>query len=460
MQQAACPGSGCARDRRIQPAARHRRRERCLHRDAPERHGGRDARARRDGRDGAPEWRRAHASRSPISTGCRATRRTSRTSLEPGELITAVTLPKPVGGTHLYRKVRDRASYAFALVSVAAIVQRDGTGRVALGGVAHKPWRVEAAERELPRGAKAVASAAARRRAHHARQRIQGDAGRAHARLRAGRSERLTMKFDTPATSNPIDQLKVVGKPVDRIDGPLKTTGTAPYAYDRHDVVANQAYGYIVGSAIAKGRIASMDLAAAKAAPGVHRHRHGGERRQARQGQLQHGTPAGRPGDRALPPGGRARRRRDLRAGARGRAPRARRYARGAGSFRPGGASRTRPSRPKATAAPAETRGRRLRRRLRHCAGPARRELHHGARVALDDGAARDVAAWNGDQLTLWTSNQMIAWTAADVAKTLGIPKEKVRVCRPTSAAASARSSGCARTPCWPPWVRAPRAGR
>jgi xanthine dehydrogenase YagS FAD-binding subunit len=80
-------------------------------------------------------------------------------SLEPGELITAVTLPKPLGGTHLYRKVRDRASYAFALVSVAAIVQRDGSGRVALGGVAHKPWRVEAAERELPRGAKAAASA-------------------------------------------------------------------------------------------------------------------------------------------------------------------------------------------------------------------------------------------------------------------------------------------------------------
>ena len=78
------------------------------------------------------------------------------TVLQPGELITAVTLPKPVGGAHLYRKVRDRASYAFALVSVAAIVQRDGTGRVALGGVAHKPWRVEAAEAELPRGAKAV----------------------------------------------------------------------------------------------------------------------------------------------------------------------------------------------------------------------------------------------------------------------------------------------------------------
>jgi xanthine dehydrogenase YagS FAD-binding subunit len=78
------------------------------------------------------------------------------TSLEPGELITAVSLPRPVGGTQVYRKVRDRASYAFALVSVAAIVQRDGTGRVALGGVAHKPWRVEAAERDLPRGAAAA----------------------------------------------------------------------------------------------------------------------------------------------------------------------------------------------------------------------------------------------------------------------------------------------------------------
>jgi len=78
------------------------------------------------------------------------------TNVQPGELLTAVTLPKPVGGTHIYHKVRDRASYAFALVSVGAIVQRDGTGRVALGGVAHRPWRVEAAEAEMPRGAKAV----------------------------------------------------------------------------------------------------------------------------------------------------------------------------------------------------------------------------------------------------------------------------------------------------------------
>jgi xanthine dehydrogenase YagS FAD-binding subunit len=79
-------------------------------------------------------------------------------ALEPGELIVAVSLPKPLGGIHVYRKVRDRASYAFALVSVAAVVQRDGSGRVALGGVAHKPWRSESAERELRHGASAVAA--------------------------------------------------------------------------------------------------------------------------------------------------------------------------------------------------------------------------------------------------------------------------------------------------------------
>jgi len=78
------------------------------------------------------------------------------TVLTPGELITAVTLPPPVGGQHIYRKVRDRASYAFALVSVAAIVQPDGSGRVALGGVAHKPWRIAQADAQLPQGVQAV----------------------------------------------------------------------------------------------------------------------------------------------------------------------------------------------------------------------------------------------------------------------------------------------------------------
>ncbi|RVK12939.1 aldehyde oxidoreductase molybdenum-binding subunit PaoC [Sinorhizobium meliloti] len=77
------------------------------------------------------------------------------------------------------------------------------------------------------------------------------------------------MRFDTPATTNPIDQGKVIGKPITRIDGPLKTTGKAIYAYEWHDPNTRYAYGYIVGSAIAKGRIRSMDVAAARNAPGV-----------------------------------------------------------------------------------------------------------------------------------------------------------------------------------------------
>jgi|GEM_PF-1490213 len=77
------------------------------------------------------------------------------------------------------------------------------------------------------------------------------------------------MKFDKPAGENPIDRLKVVGQPRDRIDGALKTTGTAHYAYEWHDIAPNAAYGYVVGSAIAKGEIAAIDTQAAKNAPGV-----------------------------------------------------------------------------------------------------------------------------------------------------------------------------------------------
>jgi xanthine dehydrogenase YagS FAD-binding subunit len=73
--------------------------------------------------------------------------------LRPGEMITGVVLPPPPPGRQLYRKVRDRASYEFALVSVAAIVAQDrGTitsARVAFGGVAHKPWRSPEAEQAL-----------------------------------------------------------------------------------------------------------------------------------------------------------------------------------------------------------------------------------------------------------------------------------------------------------------------
>ncbi len=84
----------------------------------------------------------------------------TETVLKAGELITAVTLPAPVKGTHIYRKVRDRASYAFAVVSVAAILDRNGQGRVAFGGVAPKPWRMASAESEFSKGAASVVNTA------------------------------------------------------------------------------------------------------------------------------------------------------------------------------------------------------------------------------------------------------------------------------------------------------------
>jgi xanthine dehydrogenase YagR molybdenum-binding subunit len=77
------------------------------------------------------------------------------------------------------------------------------------------------------------------------------------------------MKFDTPAGVTPIDRQAVVGQPHVRVEGRMKTTGTARYAAEYHDVGPNLAYGYILGAAIAKGRITGIDLRAARAAPGV-----------------------------------------------------------------------------------------------------------------------------------------------------------------------------------------------
>ena len=77
------------------------------------------------------------------------------------------------------------------------------------------------------------------------------------------------MKFDAPATANPIDRARVIGRATDRIDGPAKVTGTAPYAFERNDVAPNAAYGWIVGAAISTGRIVRIDTKEAEAARGV-----------------------------------------------------------------------------------------------------------------------------------------------------------------------------------------------
>jgi xanthine dehydrogenase YagR molybdenum-binding subunit len=113
------------------------------------------------------------------------------------------------------------------------------------------------------------------------------------------------MKFDTPATTNPIDQLKVVGQPLDRIDGRLKTTGTAPYAYEQHDACPEPAYGYVLGAGHRQGTHHRHGAERGQGRAGACWHRHRRECRQARQGQVQHGQAAGRPAGRPLPPGDR-----------------------------------------------------------------------------------------------------------------------------------------------------------
>ncbi|RDY67535.1 aldehyde oxidoreductase molybdenum-binding subunit PaoC [Lysobacter soli] len=236
------------------------------------------------------------------------------------------------------------------------------------------------------------------------------------------------MKFDTPATTNPIDQGKVVGKATDRIEGPLKTTGTAPYAYERHDVVPNQAYGYVIGAGIAKGRIALLDDSAARKAPGVLavvtaknagtlglgrfntakllggpeiQHYHQAiavvvaetfEQARAAAQLIRvdyQRTKGAYDLEKAKPDA---------------IAPKNEKPDSGAGDFET--AFRNAPVQFDATyTTPDESH--------------AMMEPH------------ASIAAWNGDKLTVWTSNQMIDWGVGDLAKTLGIPKENVRLISP-----------------------------
>ena len=239
------------------------------------------------------------------------------------------------------------------------------------------------------------------------------------------------MKFNTPATTNPIDQLKVVGKSIARIDGPLKTTGTAPYAYERMDVPGAPVYGYVVGSSIAKGRISSMNLTRARSAPGVL--------------GIVTADSAG-PLDKA------ERNTAKLLGGpeiehyhqavalvvaesfeqARAAAQLVRvSYIKAIGSFdlEAGKKSATRP--PTLSGEPPDT-------AVGDFAG-----AFAAAQVSLDESyhtpdhahamiePHASIASWSDGKLTLWTSNQMIDWCASDLSKTLRIPKANVRIISP-----------------------------
>ncbi|KQO41046.1 aldehyde oxidoreductase molybdenum-binding subunit PaoC [Methylobacterium sp. Leaf85] len=238
------------------------------------------------------------------------------------------------------------------------------------------------------------------------------------------------MKFDTPAGRNPIDQLKVVGKATDRIDGPFKTTGTANYAYDWHDPQSKAVYGFVVGATIAKGRIEAMGLDEARAARGVLAIVTAENAGPLDKGKLNAAKLLGGPEIEhyhqavALVVAETFEQARSAAALIRID------YAESKGAFDLAAAKDTgKPE--KLAGAPSDT-------SIGDFAGAfASAPVQLDATYSTPDQAHAmmephaSIASWDGDAVTVWTSNQMIAWGTRDLALTLGISKEKVRLVSP-----------------------------
>lgn len=236
------------------------------------------------------------------------------------------------------------------------------------------------------------------------------------------------MKFDTPATQNPIDQLKVVGQPLDRIDGPLKTSGQATYAYEHHDVAPNPAVGYVVGAAIAKGAVTAIDIETARIAPGVLAIVTAQNAGKLGKGKMNTATLLGGPEIQhyhqaiALVVANTFEQ-------ARAAAKLIRvQYARKHGAFdlaaekRDNGASAEHI--PKTDVGDFDA---------AFAAAPVK--VDHTYTTPDQTHAMMEphasLAVWKGDKLTVWTSSQMVAWGRSDLARTLGISKENVRLISP-----------------------------
>jgi xanthine dehydrogenase YagR molybdenum-binding subunit len=236
------------------------------------------------------------------------------------------------------------------------------------------------------------------------------------------------MKFEKPAGNNPIDQLKVVGQPLNRIDGPLKTSGLAHYAYEWHSEAPDAAYGYVVGAPIAKGKITAIDLQAAESSPGVlavvtakNAGSLGkGDKNTARLlagDQIEHYHQAV-----ALV------------------VAETFEQARAAASLvkvqyqRERGAYDLAQAKSGITSAPDSEPDK----RVGDFAGAfAASDVKLDAQYTTPDQSHTamephaSMAAWEGDKLTVWTSNQMIDWCRTDLAATLKIPREKIRIVAP-----------------------------
>ncbi len=236
------------------------------------------------------------------------------------------------------------------------------------------------------------------------------------------------MKFDTPAGPNPIDRMAVVGKPIPRIDGKLKTTGTAPYAYERHDVAPDAAYGYILGAAIAKGQIERIDLTDAEAAPGVLAivtYENAGRiaKAKAHTAHMLAG-PAVEHFDQAVAV---------VVAETFEQARAASRlirvsYARGKGRFdlAAAKASAVKPESGEPDTAVGDFAGAFAKAPVRLDATYTTPNHSH---TMMEPHAS--TAEWKDGKLTLWTSNQMIAWAVRDMSETLLMPKEDIHVMSP-----------------------------
>ena len=238
------------------------------------------------------------------------------------------------------------------------------------------------------------------------------------------------MKFDTPAGANPIDRMKVVGKAFDRTEGPLKVSGRAPYAYERHDAVPNAAVGYVIGAAIPKGRIRSFDLAAAKRAPGVLAivtHETAGKLGLGKYNvakllggpEIDHYHQAV-----AVVVA-------DTFEQARAAANLVRiDYAQEKGVFDLKGSKSAAVKPDMGESQPDSAVGDFA---SAFAAAPVKLDEAYTtpdhAHAMMEPHAS--MAAWDGDNVTVWTSNQMIDWGVSDLAKTLGLPKENVRLVSP-----------------------------
>jgi xanthine dehydrogenase YagR molybdenum-binding subunit len=236
------------------------------------------------------------------------------------------------------------------------------------------------------------------------------------------------VKFDAPATTNPIDQLKIVGQPVDRIDGRLKTPGRAPYAYERYGIAPNAAYGYVVGAGIPKGRILSIDAAAAQALPGVLAVVTAESAGKLGKGSTNTAPLLGGPEVAHYHQAIALVVAESFELARAAAALLKVTYEHAEGSFDLASAKDTavtpKTIKPESTVGDFET---------AFAAAPVQLDETYTtpdhAHAMMEPHAS--TAVWNGDQLTVWTSNQLINRGRTDLATTLGVPKENVRIVSP-----------------------------